>query len=104
MMRARLCPCPAAALGQEKTGVPAIDRIVAHPLGKVVAIGSLAAAAARSFPNQFFAPFLASSVAALMLGIVPDVDTAGMRQQPVAQTPASEAPPQSPPGAQPRVG
>ena len=93
MMRARFCPC-APALGQEKTGVPVIDRIVQHPLGKVVAIGSLAAAAAKSFPGQFLAPFAVSSIAALMLGIVPDVDA------PQVPPPV----PQSPPGAQPRVG
>jgi hypothetical protein len=97
MMKARFCSCP-SDLGQEATGVPAIDRVVQSPLGKVLMIGGLAATAAKSFPGQFFAPFIASSIGALMLGVVADVDVTGMAPK------AAPSIPPVPPGAQPRVG
>jgi len=53
-----------------KTGNATIDNLIAGPYGKAVLIGSLGAALAKTFPGKFFMPFIAGSVAALLLGIV----------------------------------
>lgn len=93
-------------LGQApiSTGVPAADKLMQHPLAKVLAIGGLAAAAAKTFPGQFFAPFVGSSVAALMFGLVPEADfsvTGKPKEPQVAQGPSEPQPQTLPAPTQP---
>lgn len=64
-------PAQPHALGQgvEQTGIPVLDQFTASQVGRAVIIGGIAGSLAKSFPGQYFAPFLAASVLAVLTGV-----------------------------------
>jgi len=67
---------------------------------KLLAIGALAAGAAKSFPGQFIAPFVTSTIAAIMLGLAPDIGQVPPIAQaaPQPQLPGAPTAPTTSPG------
>lgn len=53
-----------------KTGNPQADRLLQSSFLKAVAVGAIAAGAAKAFPGKTIGPLIMGTIAAIMVGVV----------------------------------